>query len=240
MNFHTGFCVCGQQLQNRVNPGLAASEHRLRRKGVHEARGLVAAVTKVDGLKFFAALVEREELKIGGGVVEPRHALGRGAKGAPPPQRRRPVAGDPGASGNDDLESPEVTACVALLAAMIEPEDAEGEDAVDGGCGFCCAYANDGFSSGAAEQVSANVGGTEAVLKVHSGTKAVDFGAKESASEDALKQGLIVAAEGVAGGGGAAIAGGDQFEGLQLCDAHTPRHHAQKLRTLFNFKHGAH
>src|ERR1700739_2331064 len=130
MNFHTGFCVCGQQLQNRVNPGLAASEHRLRRKGVHEAHGLVAAVTKVDGLKFFAAFIEREELKIGGGVVEPGHALCRGAKRS---------------SGHNDLESPEGTACVALLAAMIEPENAEGEDAVDCGCGFCFAYADDGF-----------------------------------------------------------------------------------------------
>ena len=37
----------------------------------------------VDGLEFFAALIEREQLKIGGGVVEPGHALGGGAPCSP-------------------------------------------------------------------------------------------------------------------------------------------------------------
>ena len=37
-----------------------------------------------------------------------------------------------------------------------------------------------------------------------------------------------------------AVAGGNQFESLRLCGAHTARHHAETLRTLLNFNNGAH
>ena len=36
------------------------------------------------------------------------------------------------ARGHDDFESAEVTARIGVLAAVVEPENAEGENAVDG------------------------------------------------------------------------------------------------------------
>ena len=83
---------------------------------MHQPRVKIAGIAKVDWRQFFAAFVEGEELEVGGGVVEPGHALGRGA---------------PGSGGNDDLEPAEVTATVAVLAAMIEPENAQRQNAVN-------------------------------------------------------------------------------------------------------------
>jgi len=67
-------------------------------KSVNDARVEVARVAKVDGSEFFAALVECEQGKIGGGVIQPGHALRRGAPGAcrtitfSPPKWRRASA----------------------------------------------------------------------------------------------------------------------------------------------------
>ena len=80
---------------------------------MHQTRGLVAAVAEVDRREFFAALVEREELKVGGGVVQPCHTLGRSALRT---------------FWDDDFESAEVAARVAFLPAIVEPENAEGKE----------------------------------------------------------------------------------------------------------------
>ena len=90
------------------------------------------------------------------------------------------------------------------------------------------------------EQAAANIGGAEAVLEIHCGTEAVDFGADEGAGEDALQQALIVAARGVASCGGAAIARGDEFEGLRFGRAHAPGHDAQALRARLNLDDRSH
>ncbi len=90
-------------------PDLAALERGGRRKCMNQARLEVAGVAKIDRRELFAALVEREQFKIGGGVIEPRHALGGGA---------------PCAGGNDDFEAAEVAARVGVLAAVVEPENA--------------------------------------------------------------------------------------------------------------------
>ena len=189
-----------------------------------EAHDLVAAVAEVDWHKFLAALIKREELEIGGSMVEPRHALGRCVL--------RP-------SGHDDFESAEVAAGIAFLPAVVEPENAEGQDAVDGGGGFCFTDADDGFGGGATEEAAANVGGAEAVLEIHGRAKAVDLGAEKSAGQDAFEQSLIVAARGVAGGGSAAIAVRDKFESLRLRSAHATGHDAQALSAWLNFDDGA-
>ena len=94
----------------------AALDGRGGREGVDQARLEIAGVAEVDGGELFAALVEGEELEIGGGVVQPGHSFGGGA---------------PGSGGDDDFEAAEVAAGVAVLAAVIEPENAQGENAVD-------------------------------------------------------------------------------------------------------------
>src|SRR5580658_1035703 len=109
-------CAGWEQIQDRVDAGLATREGCLRGKGVDEAHDLVASVAEVYGREFFAALIEREELKVGGSVVKPCHALGRGLLGA---------------FRNNDFEGAEVAAGVAFLTAVVEPENAQGKDAVD-------------------------------------------------------------------------------------------------------------
>ena len=81
----------------------------------YQVRAKIAGIAKVHRGELFAALVEGEELEIGGGVVEPGHALGRGA---------------PCSGGNNDLESAKVATAVSVLTAMIEPQDSQSQNAV--------------------------------------------------------------------------------------------------------------
>ena len=176
----------------------------------------VAGVAEVDRGEFFAAFIESEQFKIRSRVIEPGHAL---------------CGGTPGAGGNDDLETAEVTARVRVLAAVIEPENAEGENAVDDGSGFGGAYANHGIGRSPFEQTAADVCGTEAVLEIHGGAQAVDFRTHEMPREDALEEALIIAARGVACGGSAAVVRRGEFEELGLGRAHLACGQAQRLRT---------
>ena len=56
---------------------------------------------------------------------------------------------------------------------------------VAGGFGF--ADADDGIGRSAAQQPAADVGGTEAVLEVHGGAKAVDLCARKGAAQHAFQ-----------------------------------------------------
>ena len=78
------------------------------------------------------------------------------------------------------------------------------------------------------------------MLEIHGRAQAVDLGADEGAGKDALQKSLIIAARGVASGGSAAVAVGDEFEGLRLGCAHAAGDEAQALRALLHFDHGAH
>ncbi len=215
----------GDKREKAGNSGVAALEGGGARKGVYQMRFQVAGVAEVDWGELFAALVESEDFKIGGGVVEPGHAL---------------CCRAPCARGNDNFETAEVAASVGVLAAIVEPENAEGENAVDDGSGFGGAYANHGMGRGSLEQTAAHVGGTEAVLEIHGGAQAVDLAAHEMPREDALEQALIIAARGVAGGGGAAVAGRSNLEELRPGRAHLARGQAQALRAWFHLDDGAH
>ena len=59
------------------------------------------------------------------------------------------------------------------------------------------------------------------------------------AAESALKQALVVAAAGLAGGGGTPVAGGNEFQGLRLGRAHAASSQTQALGALGHFDHGA-
>ncbi len=71
------------------------------------------------------------------------------------------------------------------------------------------------------EQRASQVGGAEALFEIHSGAEAVGFPVWELALENSFKRALVLGAGCIAGGGSAAVAGGDEFEelGLGLAEA---------------------
>ena len=102
-NLHSLFCGRRNQSQEAVDASLAALDSRLGGECVDQARLQIAGIAEVYWRELFASLVEGEELKVSGRVVEPRDTL-RG--GAPCP------------GGNDDLEAAEVPTPVAVFAAV--------------------------------------------------------------------------------------------------------------------------
>src|SRR5579872_4788460 len=79
----------------------------------------VAGVVVVDRREFLAARIESEELELGGHRIKPSHSL---------------CCGPPVSCRDDHLESAEVTPALTVFAAVVEPEDTDRENAVDG-CG---------------------------------------------------------------------------------------------------------
>ena len=169
------------QRQEPVEAGLAALDGRRSRESMHQPRFQIAGVAEVHRRKLFAALVERKKLKVGGGVIQPGHAL----------RRRSPRPG-----WNDDLEPAKVPPPVAVLAAVVEPQNPQGKNAVDRGRGFGLAHADDRLGRRAAQQPSAHIGGAEAVLQVHGRAQSIHFGADEGSGQHALQQPLVVAPRG--------------------------------------------
>ncbi len=88
---------------------------------VDEAGAEVALIGRVTCGELFGLLVEFVELPLGGGGIEPREAR-EGERGR--------------AAREDELEALVEAAAGGLLAAGLQPKDAEGEDAVDGGGGL--------------------------------------------------------------------------------------------------------
>ena len=151
-------------------------------------------------------------------MIEPRHALGCRA---------------PRSGGNHNFEAAEVAARVGVLAAVVEPQNAEGQNAVDVDAD---SPSPTPITASAALPLSSrprDIGGTEAVLEIHGRAQAVDFGADELAREHALQQALIIAARGVAGSGSAAVAGGHKLQRLRLGRAHAARHQPQHCARSF-------
>lgn len=87
-----------------------------------------------------------------------------------------------------------MAASVAVLAAGVQPENAEREDAVDGRGRLLGANANDGLRSCAAQQAPAHIGRAKAVFEIHGIAHALDSRFREVALENALQQAEIVAA----------------------------------------------
>ena len=104
------------QREKSVDARCAAISRRLPVESMNQPRLKIAGIAKVDQGELFAALVQGIELELLGGVVEPGHSLCRSA---------------PGADGHNHLESAEVATGIAFLSAMIEPENAESENAID-------------------------------------------------------------------------------------------------------------
>jgi len=88
---------------------------------MNQPRVQVAGVAKIHRREFFSALVEREKLEVGGGVVQPGHALGRGA---------------PGSGRHHHLEPAKVPPPIAVLAAVVQPQNPQRQNAVHHGSGL--------------------------------------------------------------------------------------------------------
>lgn len=197
--FNAGLCAGREQVHEAVHAGAAALDGGGAGERMHEPGLHIAGIGRIDSGQFLGALVEKEELKVGDSAVEEGDAPGRGAACA-----RR----------DDDLEHAKVAAAVGVLATVVQPEDAEGENTVDG-CGrLLRANADDSLGNCAAQQTPAHIGRTKAVLKVHRVAKALDFRFREVALEKALQQAQVVAAGCVAGRRRTTVTSGDEFKSL--------------------------
>ena len=169
--------------------------------GLEEAGGEVAVVGGVAGEEFFGGLVEFVEFPLGGGGVEPGEA-GEGEGG--------------GAAGDDEFEALVEAAAGAGFAAVVEPEDAEGEDAINGGLGLLVVDGDDGPGLLAVDEGASGVGGAEGFFEVHGGAEGFGLEVGEGAEEDAVEGAEVSVAGGFAGGGGAAVLIGCEFERLRF------------------------
>ena len=108
-----------------------------------------------------------------------------------------------------------------MLAAVIEPENTEGRNAVNSGGGFVRIDGDDSPGLAAADERATRVGRAEAALEVHGGAEGVGLPLREVAREHALQRARVAGAVGVAGAGCAALAVSDELEelGLGLAEA---------------------
>ena len=173
-------------------------------RSVDEAGGEVAGVGGVAAEKIFGVFVEFEELVLCDAWVEPGEAR---------------EGGGGGSAGEDDAK-PLIQAAPAsrggsgVIAAVLEPEDTDGEDAVDGGLGLGGVDGDDGPGLLATGEGSAGVGGAEGALEVHGGAETFGAFAGEGPNEGTLEQVEVAVPGGVAGAGRAEMLVGGELECL--------------------------
>lgn len=104
---------------------------------------------------------------------------------------------------------------------MLEPEDGDGEDAVDGGLGLGGIDGDDGGCVLAAGEGATGEGGAEGALEVEGGAETFGGFVGEGAEEDAVKEAEVALAGGFASGGGAEVDVGGELEslGAELAEA---------------------
>ena len=149
---------------------------------VDQSRDQVAVVGGVARGQLFVARVELPELPLARIAREPRHAGERG--GGP-------------ASRNDELEAVNDAAVPGSFAASDEPEDAEGQDAVDGGGRFLLIDRDDSPGFLPQGQQAARVGRAEGLLEVHGGAEVARRPVGELAFERTLENFYKASAGGV-------------------------------------------
>ncbi len=166
---------------------------------VEEAGGEVTLVGGFAQLQLFRGLVEFVELPLGGARIEPCEA-GEGEGRS--------------ALRDDDLEALIEAAAGAGFSTVMQPEDAEGEDAVDGSGGFLLIDGDDSPGLLALHEGAARVGWAEGFLEVHGGAEGFWVPVGKAALEDAIEDTQVADAGGLAGAGSAAVFIGGELEGL--------------------------
>lgn len=173
---------------------------------MEEAGGEVAVVGGVALGEGFGLLVEFEELVLGDAEVEPGES-GEGGGG--------------GASGEDEAEAGVEPGCArggagggegGVVAAVLEPKDADSEDAVDGGLGLGGVDGDDGPGVLATGLDAAGESRAEGALEVGGGAEGFAVIVGKGAEEGAVEEAQEALAGGVAGGGGAEMAVGGELE----------------------------
>ena len=178
-------------------------------RGVKQGGVQVAVVGGVAGGEICGDGVKLQQLPLGGWAGEPGEAREGGGGGA--------AGQDEGETG--DVASGWIRRPGGGFAAVGKPEDAEGEDAIDGGGGFGFVDGNDGAGGvgvgAGAEQQAAGVRGAERFFEIHGGAKGVGVPVWEVALKGALEDGEVAGADGFAGRGAAAgLGGGSEIESL--------------------------
>ena len=184
--------------------GREALERSGLRGDVQQARGEVAVVDGVEAGEVFGLFIEFEELVAGDAGVEP---------GKPRECDRG------GSAGNDDAEAP-VEAALArgggggVVAAVLEPENADGEDAVDGVLRLGGVDGDHGPGLLAAAKRTASVAGAEGAFEIHGGTEALAAVVRKGLEEHTIEEAQIAMARGIAAGGAAEVLVGGEFQGV--------------------------
>lgn len=99
---------------------------------------------------------------------------------------------------------------------MVEPEDAEGKDAVDDGGGFFVVDGDNSPGFLTLDEGASGVSGAEGFFKVHGGAEGFGLPVGELSLEDTIEDAEVFGAGGFAGGGGSAVLIGGEFEGLRF------------------------
>ncbi len=97
---------------------------------------------------------------------------------------------------------------------MVQPEDSEGEDAVDGGLGLFFVDGDDGPGLLALDEGASGVGGAEGSFEVHGGTEGFGLPVGEVAEEDSVEDAEVFCADSLASGWSAPVFVGGELEGL--------------------------
>ena len=151
---------------------------------MHKAHFQVALVRCIEGGHFFVAFAYLVELPLRQVAVEPCHACPGGGAAS----RRQ-----------EDFKSLAHSFGDAVLPAIGQPQDSQGEDAIDGGHAFFGVHPDQGPALLPAHQKAPGIGGAEAVLQVHRGTQAFQFVLVEVTSEQAFEQPQIPGSAKLAG-----------------------------------------
>ena len=139
-----------------------------------EASGEVSMVGWIARGEVFRLLVELEELEVCYARVEPGEARKGGGGGAARKNKAQASVEAALARGGGG----------GVIAAVLQPENPDGENAVDGGLGFGRVDGDDGPGSLTPGEGAAGVGGTERALEIHRGAKALGAEIGEGAEED--------------------------------------------------------
>ena len=110
---------------------------------------------------------------------------------------------------------------------MMQPEDAKGEYAIDGGGSFMLVDGDNSPGLLAFEQRTAGIGRAEGLFEVHGGAEGIGFEVRKMALEDAFERAQITGACSIASGGSAALAIGYELKQLRLRLAETLRAEAE-------------
>jgi hypothetical protein len=122
---------------------------------------------------------------------------------------------------------------------VVQPQNSEGQYAVDGRRALFFVDCDDRPGLLSAEQRAARVGRTEAAFEVHRGAKAVALEVGKAAQEYAFESVQVACAGGFACGRRAALAGGDQFQELGLRLSEALRREPQRACARSRGKHAA-